>query len=158
MAWSHSPFADPPSFPKAPIINILRLWATWIALRILGDFPLVLKTIKTSPFWPNASTCLENTSSYDQSFAIQVRAEPSAQRARAGSALRFPRYRPVISSAKCIESAALPPFPQVRTLPPALTLSANARPAASTAGTRARNRWMVTSKAERSWARFIRML
>lgn len=66
---------------------------------------------------------------------MQVKAEPSAARHSAGKALRFARYLPVISSAKCIASAELPPFPQVNTLLPAFTLSAKARPAASTAGT-----------------------
>ena len=54
---------------------------------------------------------------------MQVIADASEQRQIAGNARRFLLYFPVNSSAKCIASAADPPFPHVNNFPPLFSVS-----------------------------------
>ena len=102
------------------IVFIPIFLADSMALMQLGDEPLVVNTRRTSSLFPNASICLEKMVSNPKSLAIDVITEESVESAIAGKALRFMvlEYALMNSAAKCCESAALPPFPQIRSLPP----------------------------------------
>src|ERR1700690_2245221 len=60
--------------------------------------------------------------------------EPSDERARAGRDRRSPAYLPTSSVAKWAASAALPPFPHMRSFPPPFRVATISWPAASISG------------------------
>ena len=96
-------------------------FACFTAFMTFKEFPLVDIPIKTSPSSPIPWTWRENIESKSVSFAQAVRKDESVVRAIDGMGLRSWELIPPISSvAKCWASAALPPFPHQRILPPFL--------------------------------------
>jgi hypothetical protein len=67
----------------------------------------------TSPGRANARTWRANSSSNSKSFAMHVNTVGSAASDCAASGRRSRSNRATSSSAKCSESAALPPLPKV---------------------------------------------
>jgi hypothetical protein len=83
------------------------------------DSPLVEIARSPSPGIPKPSTCRPKTSLKSKSLEIAVSIEESVVKEIAGKDLRFnPKAKELINSAaRCCASAALPPFPQIRSLP-----------------------------------------
>ncbi len=111
--------AVPPSFPVRATVLIPISLATSKALMILGEFPLVVMPMATSPSFPRALSCLAKISLKARSFETLVRIEVSVVRAIAGRGGRSMIYRLTNSAARCWASAALPPFPKKKSLFPA---------------------------------------
>src|SRR5712691_6507515 len=88
---------------------------------------------QTSPFAPSASICRPKTFSNPVSLAMHVSTPPSVVKAIAGSARRFSKNRLTSSPAICCASAAEPPLPNTRSLPPALKAAVIISAARSTA-------------------------
>jgi len=88
--------------------------------------------IATSPARPNASIWRANTRAKSESLAMLVRMEVSVVRASAASAGRSTAKRLTNSAARCCASAALPPLPKNRRVPPDLRAATNAAATAST--------------------------
>ena len=90
------------------------------ALTTFGEFPLVEIAISTSPARPSDSTCRAKTPSTPKSFAIAVSSDESVVSAIAGIEGRGLSIVSVLTNsvARCWASAALPPFPQISSLPP----------------------------------------
>ena len=112
------------SRPPAPVRATLRMpmaRASSTAWMTLGELPLVLMPSSTSPARPSAWTWRAKTPSKPQSLAKAVRNEVSVVNAMAGSPGRSKSFvsRLTNSAAMCWQSAALPPLPQMSSLPPA---------------------------------------
>src|ERR1700722_1982350 len=127
------PFAFPPPLPRNASDLISSSFASLSAATMLGEFPLEVIATTRSPLFARPAICLANTWSKPKSFPMQETSEPSEERATAGRDLRLPSYRPTSSVAKCAASAALPPLPQTRSLPPPRSVPRISSPAASTA-------------------------
>jgi len=99
------------------------------------ELPDVEMPMSTSPERPYASTQRAKTFSNPMSFPPAVMMEGSTVNAIAGIAARFTELRNLTtnSAARCWLSAALPPFPQNITLPPAFNFSASSFPVLSMA-------------------------
>lgn len=76
-------------------------------------FPEVEIAKRTSPFFPNASTPLENIFSYPKSLPQHVK-NAGSDKAIAANAFLSSLKRPDNSSAKWAASHKLPPLPQER--------------------------------------------
>ena len=105
-----------------------------------GEVHEVVIPMKRSPGRPSASTCRANTKSKPKSLAAAVRIELSVVRAIAGRPRRAVSKRPVSSVAMCWLSAALPPLPAKRSLPPLFSTDIAASASAAAAGRSARDR------------------
>src|SRR5258708_38913380 len=123
-ARSQSDFTLPPSRPSKPITMITCSRACSQAATMFGEVPEVEIARQTSPFAPSASIWRANTFSNPVSLAMQVSTPPSVVKAIAGSARRFSRNRLTSSPAICCASAAEPPLPNSRSLPPPLRVAA----------------------------------
>ncbi len=88
---------------------------------MFAELPLVEIAISTSPARPSDSTWRAKTPSTPKSFAIAVSSEVSVVRAMAGIDGRGLSTVSVLTNsvARCWASAALPPLPQISSLPPA---------------------------------------
>ena len=104
-------FIMPPLFPSKPIVVTPIVLHTFNPLKTFFEFPLVDMPITVSPFETRLSHCLENISSKEKSFAMEVIVEESVVSDIAGKLFLFNLKRPINSAAICCASAALPPFP-----------------------------------------------
>ena len=106
----------PPSPPSKPNTCIPLDFAVSAARTTLAEFPLVESATSRSPECPSTDNGRAKISVNPKSFAVQVIC-PTSLSAIAGSGLRLSRNFPVHSSAKCIASHRLPPFPHVKIFP-----------------------------------------
>ena len=98
------------------------------------SLPLVEMPISTSPARPCDSTCRANIPSTPKSFAIAVSNDESVVNAIAGIDGRGLSIVKVLTNsvARCWASAALPPLPQISSLPPARNEAVRVSAAATT--------------------------
>src|ERR1039457_1777855 len=129
-----SPLALPPPRPRKAMDFRPSRPASWSAATMFGDLPLEVTTTTRSPGFESPATCRAKTCSKPKSFPMHVIREPSEERATAGSGRRLRSKRPTSSVAKWAASAALPPFPHIRSLPPARRVPTISSAAASMAG------------------------
>ena len=93
------------------LCTIVFLFASFIASKIFLLFPEVVIEIKTSPFPPKPSICLEKIFSKPKSFDMQVIVAGSLGKAIDFKGILFFLNLPISSAERCILSDALPPFP-----------------------------------------------
>ena len=117
-AWSTSPARAPPPLPRKATTGTPLARAASAARSRLGLEPLVLWRTRRSPGRQSASTWRAKTWSNPRSFPAARRSEVSVVRATAASARRVRAYRTTNSVARCWASAALPPFPAKKSVPP----------------------------------------
>src|SRR5262249_54192680 len=127
-SWAPGGASRPRPWPVRPTVRRLRARAARTAASTFGDRPDVLIATATSPGRPSASTCRRKTVSKPKSFATAVRIEVSVVRAIAARPLRGRWNRPTSSLARFWASAAEPPFPNARTLPPSRSARAIVSP------------------------------
>jgi len=129
--------ADANGSPPAPVNAIVwqpvsRAFST--ALKMFGDFPLVLIATRTSPDCASPITCRANTSANPKSLLNAVSDDVSVVNAIAGKDRRGFSYLPISSAAMCWASAALPPFPHSNIFRPACRASQISLPDRSISG------------------------
>ena len=101
----------PPSLPVIPTDFIPNFFPVYSALITFSESPLVLSPKATSPSFPSAFICLENTQEKSESFDILVITDVSVVNAIAGRGGLSSIKRFINSAAICWASAALPPLP-----------------------------------------------
>ena len=119
-AASASGASTPPDSPVSAITGSPKPRARSAARITFAELPLVEIAIRTSPCRPSDSTWRSNIPSVPKSFAIAVRSDVSVVSAIAGIDGRTLSVVSVLTNsvARCWASAALPPLPQIRILPP----------------------------------------
>src|SRR5579864_4457667 len=112
MHASHIASIRPPENPVSPAVMLPACFATFRALRTLGELPLPLIARATSPEEAKFASCSEKMSSYFESFAQAVIRGTLSVKASTRKRFLEPFTVPLArSQAKCEASAALPPFP-----------------------------------------------
>jgi len=113
MQASHSASIRPPANPVSPAVMLPASFATFRALRTLGELPLSLIAKATSPGRAKLASCSANMSSYFESFAHAVISGTLSVSAITRNRFFEPFTVPLPRShAKWEARAALPPFPK----------------------------------------------